>query len=439
MEKDGKLGGERNLLCANFGNCAELPLYESWFTDMSAQGKHLLSWGLWFSRFARRKPRNYVYRIDLCEKVNGVPSTPPAHNGWSFVCRRDDAFVYRAELEGAPVKKKKPKPAPDAVDVVAELVGEAFGGKKSAPAKKAPEDKAEEAPQAPPFSFDPRKRFASINVQRKIIGALSLLLWALGLLTATVGFVALGGLVQFSWHGFLVGGFGYFLATAVLAVSAAFVTAENLRLRRIHYLYKTRQEEKKPNWQRSRSFSYFVAALCLTLFAFTVFSVAWQRISTNTETLPFAPQSTRAPLPWLEEVDGEMSRVPSTNLQAQYDTNNFISQSANPIAPRQYSARQCNEAPDKSYHPVMESESISCLFLFSAKELFKEIAKAPAGWEQSFAVDGGGQTDQLRAYTNAYGEYYVVARHGKIVLSVKYHGKADQEKLLAAIGDVIGN
>jgi hypothetical protein len=380
MADNNSRGETRTVFRPNFGNCAELPLYENWFSDMAAQGRHLLSWGTWFCRFAERNPKQTHYRIDLREKVPGVQRTAPAHEGWVFVCRRDDAFVFRADGE-----------------------------------------------EPPPFTFDPRRRFASLQEQKKSVSVLALLLWALGVLTVLIGFLG------FSWRGFLTGGFGYFLAGLVFAACAVCLTLESIHLQRIYYGYKTRQEERKPNWRVSRRRSYVAAAVCVTLFTASLVPLLIQGFSASAGTLPFQPAVTGAPLPWLEYIDGTMPRVPARNPGAQYnyDTNNFIAQKWSLLAPGQYSSRQCGES--EQYHPVAESESITCLLRSAAIKLFEEYAIAPNGWTQVFAIDGGSQIDQLRLYSNEYGEFYLAARDGKTVLTVKYHGTAGQAKLLEAV------
>jgi hypothetical protein len=397
-QKDTKRRETRTIFRPNFGNCAELPLYERWFSDMAAQGKHLLSWGTWFCRFAERNPKQMFYRIDLREKIPGSQRTAPAHDGWNFVCRRDDAFVYRAELNAIP----------DGTE----------NAETSAP---------------PDFLFDPRRRFASLKAQQKSVTALAVLLCAAGLL------VTLFGLLSFSWHSFLSGEYGYFCA-AVLFFACAFILAiEAFRLHHIHYRYKTRQEESRPNWHASQWRSYGTAAACIALLLLSIIPLVVQGVFADARTLPFQPSDTGAPLPWLENIDGVLARVPAQNPPVQYDTNNFIAQKWSLFAPEQYSSRQCGESEDAAYHPIVQSELIKCSYSFMAVELFEECAVTPKGWEQVFAVEGGGQADQLRLFCNEYGEYKLAARKGKAVLTVEYHGAAGQAKLLDAANAVLAS
>ena len=373
----------RTLIRLNFGNSAQLPLYESWFSSMAAEGKHLISWGTWFCRFALRNPKQVQYRIDLCEMRSGKPHTPPEHKGWMFVCKRDDAFVYRADS-----KKGIEEPLP--------------------------------------FALNPRKRFKSLQEQRKNIAALSLLLFALGLLITIVSSI------NITWRGFLTGSFGYFLAAAVLFVCALYLIYIRTQLQRTYRQYKTRQEEKRPDWRKAQRASYSAISICTALFLAAIVPLAAQGLSKSEGNLSLPPTAADAPLPWLESIDGDLIRVTSQSGKY-YDTNNFLVKKWSMLAPRQYTARQCGVSEDGTYYPMIESQSVTCLFKFSAERLFNESIAAKQDWSYVQSDEVNNQFDQISVFSDNQENYYVVARQNKTVLTVKYNGSTELSHLIFAI------
>jgi hypothetical protein len=370
----------------NIGCSAELARYEAWFTDMAHAGDQLLSWGVWGSRFAQRGPRKIQYRIDVCKTEKKLVAVPPAHDGWNFVCRHDDLFVYKAEG-----------------DEVTE------------------------------FAIDPRQRFESLRHQLDHVRLLGGLLCLLALLPLIFG------VVTFSWETMVTGGWGYFLTAALLLACALFYWLEARRLRRIRYLYKTRQEHALPNWQSARRFSLTGAAVCAGLFVLLTGSLIGQAASAKTVTLLPNPSDTHAALPWLESIDSAvMHRVVQQDYGVDYDGNNFLAQKWSLLA-RSVASRQVGENLAQTYRPVLENKAYQCVNNALAERLFDEVSLPAAGWETMFATNRDADARQVRLFTTAEGDLFLAARKGPVVLTMKYTGNASNaDKMLLAASAVLG-
>jgi uncharacterized membrane protein len=70
--------------------------HESWFSDMAAEGLHLIKIGHTFAKFEKGEPKKTRYRIDLAfdESTRLGQRDFFAENGWDFVTNYNDFNVY---------------------------------------------------------------------------------------------------------------------------------------------------------------------------------------------------------------------------------------------------------------------------------------------------------------------------------------------------------
>lgn len=69
-------------------NCWQIGKYESWFSDMSKEGLHIVSVGKFFTKFEKDEPKNMKYRIDISYNENHVADDKIKlceDNGWTYV------------------------------------------------------------------------------------------------------------------------------------------------------------------------------------------------------------------------------------------------------------------------------------------------------------------------------------------------------------------
>ncbi|MCL2023462.1 MAG: DUF2812 domain-containing protein [Oscillospiraceae bacterium] len=381
----------RNITRLSFGKSCDLPLYEAWFSDMAANGRHLVSWGTYFCKFAERNPKNVRYRIELREK--NEHKKRPRHEDWDFVCKHDDAYVYRTDKDTD-------------------------------------------------FFVNPRHICASVISHKKNLVAFAFLMLALCLL------VVILGLNNFSWLSFVTGGYGYFIAALIFAIAAVVLICDSVYFSKIAEYYKTTDKYiidsaakigaraytgTAPNWPAQRKKSYITAGVFAAMFLAVFLPLAFQ--SQRVDSLPSNPNETRAPLVWLEDLDTGLQRA-AAQAATRYDTNNFIARKWSFLAARQFTARQIGRSADGSYNPTITSQSLACLFEGLAQRIFDNAALPQEGF--TLEVFHNKDSEQLWVYASEFGQLRLIARKGKTVLTVEYVGKAAAADLADAARMVMG-
>ncbi|BAQ11118.1 hypothetical protein OXB_2647 [Bacillus sp. OxB-1] len=368
--------------------------HESWFADMAAQGLHLKKLGRIFARFERGEPKRTRYRIDVSihKKMSEEQMELYEEGGWEFVTQYGAFYVFSSPAE-----------------------------------REAPELHTDPAEQAYTLRELDKKLFGNalfILVALLLIAGMLSSLWFLD--RTPVYMLVEGMAVQQTVLTVVIGYQAYIAVRGAVSIRALQKRLNEGRPIDHHAPYRKR-------WRRHT----FIALLFLLFAAASAVMPIMYLVKEKTATLPGS--SPELPIVRLAEIEQNPELIREPYMIDDVDWANRYSYNWSPLAPLQYDTDESGTVPGETwddesggYSPSLHTKVYRLSMLSLADPLVSDLVKRYQYGNEQFIETAHPDLDRLLVHEDAEVKE-IVARRGKAVVYVRYHGYAELEAVLTGV------